>query len=77
MDINLADVTIHVDEALDSSGLSQLDTALRERDGVVSVHVNENHPHLFLVEYNPERLNSKDLLGIVETQGMHAELIGL
>lgn len=77
MNIDLADVTIHVDETLDSSGLEQLDDALRARDGVVSVHVNENRPHLFILEYNPARVNSKDLLKIVENQGMHAELVGL
>ena len=77
MDIDLADVTIHVDETLDPAGLTQLDSAFRERDGVVSVHVDENRPHLFVLEYNPERVNSKDLLKIVELQGMHAELVGL
>ncbi len=77
MDIDLADVTIHVDETLDSSGLSQLDSAFRERDGVVSVHVNERHPHLFILEYNPVKVNSQDLLEIVKFRGMHAELVGL
>ncbi len=77
MNIDLADVTIHVDETLEPSGLTQLDSAFRELDGVVSVHVNENRPHLFILEYNPEKVNSKQLLKIVELQGMHAELIGL
>ena len=77
MNIDLADVTIHVDETLDPSGLTQLDSALRERDGVVSVHVNENRPHLFLLEYNPVKVNSQELLEIVKRQGMHAELVGL
>jgi len=77
MNIDLADVTIHVDETLDPSGLTRLDSAFRELDGVVSVHVNENRPHLFVLEYNPEKVNSTDLLEVVQVQGMHAELIGL
>ena len=77
MNIDLADITLHVDETLDAAGQAQLEQAFRQRDGVVSVHVNPKHAHLFVLEYNPERLNSKDLLKIVEDQGMHAELVGL
>lgn len=77
MNIDLADVTIHVDETLDSSGLSKLDSAFRQKDGVVSVHVDEKRPHLFILEYNPAKLNSQELLQVVTTQGMHAELVGL
>ena len=40
MDINLADVTIHIDETLDDSGRNKLEEAFRGRDGVVSVLIN-------------------------------------
>ncbi|MBL3527746.1 MAG: ATP-binding protein [gamma proteobacterium endosymbiont of Lamellibrachia anaximandri] len=77
MDINLADVTIHVDENLDKATLDQLQTSFRERDGVVSVHVDERRPHLFLLEYNPKLVSGQDLLSITQFQGLHAELVGL
>jgi hypothetical protein len=77
MNIDLADVTLHVDETLDTGGLADLEDAFRNRDGVVSVHVDKKRPHLFVLEYNPEMVNSKDLLTITQFQGLHAELIGL
>ena len=77
MNIDLADVTLHVDETLDKNGLSELENAFRQREGVVSVHVDERRPHLFVLEYNPQLVNSKDLVKITEFQGLHAELIGL
>jgi hypothetical protein len=77
MNIDLADVTLHVDETLDSHGLADLEEAFRNREGVVSVHVDQKRPHLFVLEYNPEMVNSKDLLSITQFQGLHAELIGL
>jgi hypothetical protein len=77
MNIDLADVTLHVDETLDSDKLEQLENAFRQREGVVSVHVDQNRPHLFVLEYNPKLVNSKDLVKIPEFQGLHAELIGL
>ncbi len=77
MNIDLADVTLHVDESLDSKGLNELENAFRQREGVISVHVDEKRPHLFVLEYNPQLVNSKDLVKIPEYQGLHAELIGL
>ncbi|MCG7898407.1 MAG: ATP-binding protein [Candidatus Thiodiazotropha lotti] len=77
MNIDLADVTLHVDETLDSDGLADLENAFRSREGVVSVHVDKKRPHLFVLEYNPQMVNSKDLLSITQFQGLHAELIGL
>jgi hypothetical protein len=77
MNIDLADVTLHVDESLDASGLAQLEDAFRTRDGVVSVHVDQNRPHLFVLEYNPKLIHSKDLVKIPQFRGLHAELIGL
>jgi divalent metal cation (Fe/Co/Zn/Cd) transporter len=79
MNINLADVTLHIDEELSSEARDALEDALRQRDGVVSVHFNTTakHPHLAVVEFNPEKVNSLDLLSIVRYQGYHGELVGL
>jgi len=77
MNIDLADVTLHVDEALDADGLAGLEHAFRLREGVVSVHVDQKRPHLFVLEYNPRLVHSKDLVTIPYFQGLHAELIGL
>ena len=77
MNIDLADVTLHVDETLDTAGLADLDTAIRTLDGVVSVHVNPDRPHLFILEYNPTKVSSQQLLDNVKQRGLHAELVGL
>ncbi len=77
MNIDLADVTLHVDETLDNDGLMKLEHAFRQRDGVISVHVDEKRPHLFVLEYNPRMVHSKDLVKIPQFHGLHAELIGL
>jgi hypothetical protein len=77
MNIDLADVTLHVDETLDADGLANLENAFRQREGVVSVHVEQKRPHLFVLEYNPKLVHSKDLVKIPQFHGLHAELIGL
>ena len=77
MDIQLADVTIHIDKSIDSKARSDIEGMLRGIDGVVSVHNGERTAHLFVVEYNPEKTNSRDLLSAVKGSYGNAELVGL
>jgi hypothetical protein len=77
MDIQLSDVTLHIDEALDKAQRAEVERQLRALDGVVSVHNPDNRPHLAVVEYNPAKVNASQLLATVRSSGVHAELIGL
>ena len=77
MDIDLADVTIHIDKTLDEEGAAKLEEAFRQRMGVVAVRINPDRPHLVIVEYNPRQINSRDLVDVPRFQGMQAELVGL
>ena len=77
MDIPLVDVTLHIDESLDSARRAEIEEVLRDLDGVVSVHNPHARPHLVVVQYNPDMLKSADILKAVTGQGVHAELIGL
>ncbi|ESQ15080.1 MAG: ATP-binding protein [Thiohalocapsa sp. PB-PSB1] len=77
MEINLADVVIHIDETLEAARRQEIENMLREIDGVVSVRNPDDRPHLTLVEYNPARTDSQALLTTVTAAGVHAELIGL
>ncbi len=76
-DIKLADVTIHIDRETDAETREKIETALRLLDGVVSVHMPDDEPHLIVVEYNPEATNSTHLLTMVRELAGHAEMIGL
>jgi hypothetical protein len=77
MDIQLADVTLHVDENLDAVGRGRIEEKVRSLDGVVSFHNPDDRPHLAVVEYNPEKVKSAAILEAVKSEGVHAELIGL
>ncbi len=77
MDINLADLTLHVDEELNAEQRQSLEENLRALDGVVSVHNGDKTPHLTIVQYNPDKMDSQSILKRVTDQGVHAELIGL
>ena len=76
MDIQLADVTLHIDEALSKERRADVEASLRAIDGIVSVNNPDKTPHLTIVEYNPAKTNSRSILDCVQGQGVHAELIG-
>lgn len=77
MDINLVDITLHVDENLNSEQRETLEESLRALDGVVSVHNSDKTPHLSIVQYNPDKIDSQRILKRITDQGAHAEIIGL
>lgn len=77
MDISLVDITLHVDENLNNEQKETIEESLRSLDGVVSVHNSEKTPHLTIVQYNPEKMDSQRILKRVMDQGAHAELIGM
>lgn len=76
-DIELADVTIHIDNNLDAEARVQLEDALRAMQGVVSVHIAEKTSHLVVVGYNPQLTSSQDILAAVSAKNGHAELVGM
>lgn len=77
MNIQLADVVVHIDQTLERDQRSKIEDELRAIDGVVSVHNPDDRPHLAVIEYNPDRTNSATILSTVTSQGVTAELIGL
>jgi len=77
MDISLVDITLHIDENLSIEQRETIEESLRALDGVVSVHNSEKTPHLSIVQYNPDVMDSKSILKRVTDQGVHAELIGM
>ena len=74
---NIADVVIHIDETLSHERLKEISDTIRGLDGVVSAGAQDNTPHLLTVLYNPDNVNSQEILGRVKNEGCHAELIGI
>ena len=77
MGTNLVDVTLHIDETLNTEQRGTIEESLRALDGVVSVHNPDKTPHLTIVEYDPEAMDSQKILQRVFDQGAHAEMVGL
>ena len=72
----MSDITIHIDETLDSATLQALQYNLSRLEGVDHIDAQENKPHLMVVCYDHQRMNSDAILSSFTNQGLHAELIG-
>ncbi len=77
MDIKLVDLTLHIDENLSPEQRETIEESLRALDGVVSVHNSDNTPHLTIVQYVPDKLDSQGIVKRVTDQGAHAQIVGL
>jgi len=77
VEIQLADVTVHIDETLDSGRRAAIEEKLRAVDGIVSVHNPDNKPHLAVVQFVPDKVSSGAILQMIKGEGVNAELIGL
>lgn len=77
MNIDMSDVTVHIDETLAPDALARLESVLRAQEGVISVGRQPQRPHLMVVEYNPSRATGERILSTVTREGLHAEIVGL
>ena len=73
-DISLADVTIHIDKSADADTRNKLENGVRIIDGVVSVHMPEDKPHLLVVEYDTNATSSSHILTMVKEIAGYAEM---
>lgn len=75
--MDMVDILINVHPVLSNKERSQLETDLRDIDGVISVHFSTEHPHLLTLEYDPAKTSSEILLNRIGDRGVEASKIGL
>jgi hypothetical protein len=76
MDTKLAEVTFHIDEGTSHDERENFRDVLLAMDGVMAAAYHDEQPHLMLIEYNPDVVNSIEFVDAARKHGLHAELIG-
>jgi hypothetical protein len=77
MSTKLAEVTLHIDEDTSHDERERFRDVLLAMDGVMAAAYHDEKPHLMLIEYNPDTVNSSRFVDAAREQNLHAELIGL
>lgn len=71
-----ADILFHIDETLDEEEVEAVEQDMAYQEGVRTACINCKNPHLMLVDYDPMEVKAKSLLGVIESHGLHAEMVG-
>jgi hypothetical protein len=72
-----AEVTLHIDEDTTHDERENFRDRLLGREGVFTASCHDEKPHLMLIEYDPDIINSREFLTEASKKGLHVELIGL
>lgn len=72
-----AEVTLHIDENTTHDDREVFRDAILAREGVMAAAHHDERPHLMLIEYDPDAINSIEFVKLATERGLHAELIGL
>ena len=76
MSINMTDITIHIDEETSHDEREGLRDTLLAMDGVMAAAYHDERPHLMIIEYDPDVVDSAAFLRAISNRGLHGELIG-
>jgi len=76
MTTKLAEVTLHIDENTSHEERESFRDGLLAMDGVIAAAYHDEKPHLMLIEYNPDAINSIEFVNAAKKASLHAELIG-
>lgn len=72
------DVLIHVHPELPADARAKIEQEVRDCGGVISAHFNQHkHPHALIVLYNPDVVQSKQMLEVVKRHDPAASIVGL
>ncbi len=77
MESKMVDVMIHIDPDIGHQNRENLRDMILNHEGVEAAAYHDEKPHLMIVEYDPDQVSSQELLSIVTSQGVNAELVGL
>jgi len=72
----MVDVTLHIDEDTTHDQREEFRDTLLALDGVMAAACHDEKPHLMLIEYDPETINSIEFVNAAKKSGFHAELAG-
>ncbi len=73
----IADVTLHLDEDTTHDEREKIRDKLLALDGVVAAAYHDERPHLIVIGYDPEIINSIEFVKTAKNSGYHAELVGI
>ena len=70
------EIILHINEELQSTQINNLESSLSNDNGITNARFNPNRNHLMLIDYLPEVISAREVLGYVQNRGYQAALVG-
>ena len=77
METKMADITLHIDENTTHDQREAFRNNLLVMNGVMAADCHDEKPHLMIIGYDPDTINSIEFVSVASKNGLHAELVGL
>jgi len=77
MSDKMVDVTLHINENISHNDREIFRDSLLYMNGVMTADCHDEKPHLVLIGYNPDTINSINFVKVAQEHSLHAQLIGL
>ena len=72
------DILIHVHPELSTEARAKVEQEVRACNGVISANfAHHKHPHALIVIYNPDAIQTKQMLDVVKRHDPAATMVGL
>ncbi len=72
----ITEVVVHINEELNKLHRENLSENVSNLNGISTVLLSDQKPHLIRVSYDPQTINSQQVLEGVKNNGVHAQLAG-
>jgi len=72
----ITEVVVHINEELNKEHREQLSEQINNLNGISTVLVSAQKPHLMRVSYDPQAISSLQVLEGIKNTGVHAQLAG-
>ncbi|NNF96177.1 MAG: ATP-binding protein [Halobacteria archaeon] len=77
MSDKMVDVTLHINENISHNDREFFRDSLLNMNGVMAADCRDDKPHLVLIGYNPDTINSINFVKVAKEHSLHAQLVGL
>ena len=77
MGTKMTDITLHIDENTTHDDREAFRDNLLSMSGVMAAASQDAKPHLMVIEYDPDVIDSSEFINAASQSGLHAELVGL
>jgi hypothetical protein len=77
MNTKMVDILLHIGETTTHKDREALRDRMLAQQGVMAADYHDDKPHLMVIEYDPDVIDSVKFVDVAKQAGVHVSLVGL